>query len=101
MSPKTLKNLAEEEEGYSYSDALGTKPRIYLRKDCWFRGKLWKHLKEEEAYLTIESNNKGSNEGSGIILEVPEEPKDNSGSSSSSLSRSDDEVQDVSSDEEN
>ncbi|GJZ16285.1 hypothetical protein Tco_0551962 [Tanacetum coccineum] len=44
---------------------------------------------------------KGSSEGSGIIPEVPDKPKDNSGSSSISLSESDDEVQDVSSDEEN
>ncbi|GKB17289.1 hypothetical protein Tco_0851212, partial [Tanacetum coccineum] len=44
---------------------------------------------------------KGLSNGSGIILEVPDEPKDNSGSSSSLLSRSDDEVEDVSSDEEN
>ncbi|GJU43766.1 hypothetical protein Tco_1201032 [Tanacetum coccineum] len=42
----------------------------------------------------------GSSEGSGIILEVPDEPKDNSGSSSSSLFGFDDEVQDVYSDEE-
>ncbi|GKD23916.1 hypothetical protein Tco_1225619 [Tanacetum coccineum] len=39
----------------------------------------------------IQKHSKGSSEGSGIILEVPDEPKDNSGSSSSSLSRSDDE----------
>ena len=44
---------------------------------------------------------KGSSEGSCIIPEVPDEPKDNIGSSSSSLSGSDDEVQDVSNNEEN
>ncbi|GJY49453.1 hypothetical protein Tco_0439409 [Tanacetum coccineum] len=49
----------------------------------------------------IQQLSKGSSEVSGIILEVPDEPKDNSGSSSSSLSGSDDEVQDISSDEEN
>ncbi|GJU67022.1 hypothetical protein Tco_1253281 [Tanacetum coccineum] len=49
----------------------------------------------------IQQLSKGSSEGSGIIPEVPDEPKDNSGSSSSSLSGSNDEVQDVSSDEEN
>ncbi|GJU40376.1 hypothetical protein Tco_1193333 [Tanacetum coccineum] len=49
----------------------------------------------------IQQLSKGSSEGSGIILEVLDELKDNSGSSSSSLSGSDDEVQDVSSDEEN
>ncbi|GJQ91945.1 retrovirus-related pol polyprotein from transposon TNT 1-94, partial [Tanacetum coccineum] len=43
----------------------------------------------------------GSSEGSGIIPGVPDEPKDNSSSSSSSLSWSDDKVQDVSNDEEN
>ncbi|GJZ06875.1 retrovirus-related pol polyprotein from transposon TNT 1-94 [Tanacetum coccineum] len=48
-----------------------------------------------------QQHSKGSSEGSGIILEVPDEPKDNSGSSSSSLSGSDDEVQDVSTNEEN
>ncbi|GJV95298.1 hypothetical protein Tco_1546875 [Tanacetum coccineum] len=40
----------------------------------------------------IQKHSKGSSEGSGIILEVPDEPKDNSGSSSSSLSGSDDEI---------
>ncbi|GKA02192.1 hypothetical protein Tco_0674857 [Tanacetum coccineum] len=49
----------------------------------------------------IQQLSKGSSKGYGIIPEVPDEPKDNSGSSSSSLSGSDDEVQDVSSDEEN
>ncbi|GJV50429.1 hypothetical protein Tco_1440641 [Tanacetum coccineum] len=49
----------------------------------------------------IQQLSKGSSEGSGIIPEVLDELKDNSGSSSSSLSGSDDEVQDVSSDEEN
>nr|GEX21998.1 hypothetical protein [Tanacetum cinerariifolium] len=49
----------------------------------------------------IQKLSKGSSEGSGIIPEVPDELKDNFGSSSSSLSGSDDEVQDVSSDEEN
>ncbi|GJW65887.1 uncharacterized mitochondrial protein-like protein [Tanacetum coccineum] len=49
----------------------------------------------------IQQLSKGSSKGSGIILKVPDEPKDNFGSSSSSLFRSDDEVQDVSSDEEN
>ncbi|GKA31057.1 hypothetical protein Tco_0717362 [Tanacetum coccineum] len=44
---------------------------------------------------------KGSSEGSSINLEVPDEPKNNFGSSSTSLSESDDEVQDVYSDEEN
>ncbi|GKG23171.1 hypothetical protein Tco_0388474, partial [Tanacetum coccineum] len=49
----------------------------------------------------IQQHSKGSSEGSGIILEVPDEPTDNSGSSRSTLSRSDDKVQDVSSDEKN
>ncbi|GJR29468.1 hypothetical protein Tco_1105700 [Tanacetum coccineum] len=44
--------------------------------------------------LEIQQLSKGSSEGSGIIPEVPDEPKDNSGSSSSSLSCSDNEVQD-------
>ncbi|GKF77982.1 hypothetical protein Tco_0230452, partial [Tanacetum coccineum] len=42
----------------------------------------------------------GSSEGAGIIPEVPDEPKDISGSSSSSLSGSDDETKDISSDDE-
>ncbi|GKA09348.1 hypothetical protein Tco_0688679 [Tanacetum coccineum] len=41
----------------------------------------------------IQQPSKGSSEGSGIIPEVPDEPKDNSGSSRSSLSGSDDEIQ--------
>ncbi|GJW77395.1 hypothetical protein Tco_0139077 [Tanacetum coccineum] len=49
----------------------------------------------------IQQHSTGSSEGSGIIPEVPNEPKDNFGSSSNSLSGSDDEVQDVSSDEKN
>ncbi|GJX05619.1 hypothetical protein Tco_0191535 [Tanacetum coccineum] len=49
----------------------------------------------------IQQLSKGSSEGYGIIPQVPDEPKNNFGSSSNSLSRSDDEVQDVSSDEEN
>ncbi|GJW87805.1 hypothetical protein Tco_0163145 [Tanacetum coccineum] len=28
-----------------------------LRNDCWFEGKLWKLLKEEEACLTTKFNN--------------------------------------------
>ncbi|GJZ68888.1 hypothetical protein Tco_0632438 [Tanacetum coccineum] len=48
----------------------------------------------------IQKLSKGSSEGSGIIPEVPDELKDNSGNSSSLLSGSDDEVRDVSSDEE-
>ncbi|GKE02244.1 hypothetical protein Tco_1390227, partial [Tanacetum coccineum] len=40
---------------------------------------LWKLLKDEEACLTIKipQLSKGSSEGSGITLEVPNEPKDN------------------------
>ncbi|GJZ66456.1 hypothetical protein Tco_0623152 [Tanacetum coccineum] len=49
----------------------------------------------------MQQHSKGLSEGSSIIPEVLDEPKDNSGSSSNSLSGSDDEVQDVSSDEEN
>ncbi|GJS50313.1 hypothetical protein Tco_0600434 [Tanacetum coccineum] len=49
----------------------------------------------------IQQHSKGSSEGSGTILEVLDEPKENSGSSSNSISGSDDEVQDISSDEEN
>ncbi|GJQ90877.1 hypothetical protein Tco_0002016 [Tanacetum coccineum] len=49
----------------------------------------------------IQQLSKGSSEGSSIIPEVPDEPKENFGSSISSLSGSDDEVQDICSDEEN
>ncbi|GJS99211.1 hypothetical protein Tco_0820381 [Tanacetum coccineum] len=49
----------------------------------------------------IQQLSKGSSGGSGIILEVLDKPKNNSGSSRNSLSGSDDKVQDVSSDEEN
>ncbi|GKA16975.1 hypothetical protein Tco_0696812 [Tanacetum coccineum] len=41
----------------------------------------------------IQQLSKGSNEGYGIIPEVPDESKDNSSSSSSSLSGSDNEIQ--------
>ncbi|GJS75550.1 putative ribonuclease H-like domain-containing protein [Tanacetum coccineum] len=49
----------------------------------------------------IQQHSKSSSEGSSIIPEVPNEPKDNSGNSRISLFRSDDEVQDVPSDEKN
>ncbi|GJR76859.1 hypothetical protein Tco_0089224 [Tanacetum coccineum] len=49
----------------------------------------------------IQKLSKGSSEGSVIIPEVLDKSKDNFGSLSSSLFRFDDEVQDVSSDEEN
>nr|GEV27870.1 retrovirus-related Pol polyprotein from transposon TNT 1-94 [Tanacetum cinerariifolium] len=52
-------------------------------------------------YYRIQQLSKGLSKGSGIIPEVLNEPKDNYGCSSSSLFGSDDEVQDVSSDEEN
>ncbi|GJR98522.1 hypothetical protein Tco_0270696 [Tanacetum coccineum] len=48
----------------------------------------------------IQQHTKGSSEGSGIIPDVLDEPKDIYGSSSSSLSAFDDEVEDVSSDDE-
>ncbi|GJY89197.1 hypothetical protein Tco_0503825 [Tanacetum coccineum] len=57
--------------------------------------------KRSKLVYRIQQHSKGSSEGSGIILEVPDEPKDNSGSLSNSLSGFDDEVLDVSSDEEN
>ncbi|GJU03444.1 hypothetical protein Tco_1113782 [Tanacetum coccineum] len=47
----------------------------------------------------IQQQSKGSSEGSGIILEVPNEPNNISGSSSSSLFGFDDEIEDVSSDD--
>ncbi|GJY63159.1 hypothetical protein Tco_0464619 [Tanacetum coccineum] len=53
------------------------------------------------SYGRIQQFSKGLSEGSDIIPEIPDEPKDNSGSSSNSLSGSNDNVQDVSSDEEN
>ncbi|GJW90713.1 hypothetical protein Tco_0168266 [Tanacetum coccineum] len=74
-----------------------------LKKELLVRGEAMEMSKRRRYMLgyIIQQLSKGSNEGSGIIPEVPDEPKDNSGSSSSSLSESDDEVQDVSSDEEN
>ncbi|GJU76454.1 hypothetical protein Tco_1273524 [Tanacetum coccineum] len=47
----------------------------------------------EESLESTQERIAGPNEGSGIILEVLDEPKDNSSSSSSSLSRSDNEIQ--------
>nr|GEV64468.1 hypothetical protein [Tanacetum cinerariifolium] len=58
-------------------------------------------MRLEESLVSTQEKIAGSSEGSGMFLEVPDEPKDNSGSSSSSIFRADDEVQDVSSDEEN
>ncbi|GJU53682.1 hypothetical protein Tco_1227396 [Tanacetum coccineum] len=49
----------------------------------------------------IQQHSKGSSEGSGIIPEVPDEPKNIFGSLSNSLSGSNDEIEDISSDEEN
>ncbi|GJR76778.1 hypothetical protein Tco_0089143 [Tanacetum coccineum] len=48
----------------------------------------------------IQQQSKGSSEGYGIILEVPDKPKDISGSLSSLLFASDDETKDISSDKE-
>ncbi|GJU91225.1 hypothetical protein Tco_1303648 [Tanacetum coccineum] len=48
----------------------------------------------------IQQHSKGSSEGSSIIPKVPNEPKDISGSLRSSLSASDDEIKDISGDDE-
>ncbi|GJU05644.1 hypothetical protein Tco_1122074 [Tanacetum coccineum] len=68
----------------------------YLLRESSLRGRLRSNL----VYI-MQQHSKGSSEGSSIIPEVLDKLKDNSGSSSNSLSGSDDEVQDVSSDEEN
>ncbi|GKC88682.1 hypothetical protein Tco_1149331 [Tanacetum coccineum] len=62
-----------------------------------------RRLHETHAIMVIESelNLKAKEAGSGIILEVLDEAKDISGSSSSSLSGSNDENKDISSDDEN
>ncbi|GJV60110.1 retrotransposon protein, putative, unclassified [Tanacetum coccineum] len=74
-----------------------------LKKGLLVRGEAMEASKRRRSMLDyiIQQLSKGSSEGSGIIPEVPDEPKDNSSSSSSSLSWSDDKVQDVSNDEEN
>ncbi|GJQ93603.1 hypothetical protein Tco_0004742 [Tanacetum coccineum] len=67
------------------------------------QGKAMKDSKRRRSKVDyrIQQHSKGSSEGYGIIPKVSDEPKDNSGSSSSSLSGSDDEGQEVSSNVEN
>ncbi|GJS25147.1 hypothetical protein Tco_0453779 [Tanacetum coccineum] len=62
--------------------------------DKLVRGEAMEAFKRRRSKLVyrIQQHSKGSSEGSGIIPKLPDEPKDNSGSSSSSLSRSNDEV---------
>ncbi|GKF70238.1 hypothetical protein Tco_0203295, partial [Tanacetum coccineum] len=55
--------------------------------------------KDNKLDYRIQQYLKGSSEGSGIVPEFPDELKDISGSSSNSFSGSDDEVEDVSSDD--
>ncbi|GKA16183.1 zinc finger BED domain-containing protein RICESLEEPER 2 [Tanacetum coccineum] len=93
MSPEMLKRLTEEKK----------KSLNLLTKGLLVRGEAMEASKRRRSMLDyiIQQLSKCLSEGSGIIPEVPDESKDNSGSSSSSLSGSDDEVQEVSSDEEN
>ncbi|GJR37741.1 hypothetical protein Tco_1213425 [Tanacetum coccineum] len=59
-----------------------------LKKGLLIRGEAVEASKRRRSLLDhkIQQLSKGSSEGSGIIPEVPDEPKDNSGSSSSLLS---------------
>ncbi|GKD86608.1 hypothetical protein Tco_1357762, partial [Tanacetum coccineum] len=74
-----------------------------LKKGLLVREEAMETSKRRRSKLVykIQQHSKSSSEGAGITLEVPDEPKDNFDSSSSSLSGSNDEVQDVPSDEEN
>ncbi|GJU95671.1 GPCR kinase [Tanacetum coccineum] len=74
-----------------------------LKKGLLVLGEAMEASKRRRSMLSyrIQQLSKDLSEGSGIILKVPDEPKDNSGCSSNSLFGSDNEVQDVSSDEEN
>ncbi|GJR91255.1 retrovirus-related pol polyprotein from transposon TNT 1-94 [Tanacetum coccineum] len=73
-----------------------------LKKGFLVRGKAMEAAKRRIIKLVyrIQQLSKGSSEGSRIISEVLDESNDNSGSPSSSFYGSDDEVQNVSSDEE-
>ncbi|GJY28401.1 hypothetical protein Tco_0404168 [Tanacetum coccineum] len=74
-----------------------------LKKGLLVEGAALEAFKRRRSKLVykIQQHSKGSSEGYGIIPEVPNELKGHFSSSSSSLSGSDDEVQDISSDEEN
>nr|GEY23991.1 retrovirus-related Pol polyprotein from transposon TNT 1-94 [Tanacetum cinerariifolium] len=74
-----------------------------LTKGLLVRGEAMEVFKRRRSMLDyrIQKLSKGLSEGSGIILVVPDETKDNFGSSSSLIFRSDGEFQDISSDEEN
>ncbi|GJW04822.1 retrovirus-related pol polyprotein from transposon TNT 1-94 [Tanacetum coccineum] len=74
-----------------------------LKKGLSVRGEAIEASKRRRSMLDyrIQQLPKGSSKGSGIIPEVSDEPKDNSGSSSSSHLLSDNEVQYISSDEDN
>ncbi|GJV43990.1 retrovirus-related pol polyprotein from transposon TNT 1-94 [Tanacetum coccineum] len=104
ISPETLKNLAEEEEEYfDFLKGINWKALNLLKKGLLIQGEAMEDSKRRRSKLDyrIQQHSKGSSKESGIISEVPGEPKDNSGSSSSSLYRSNDEVQDISSNEKN
>nr|GEV15047.1 hypothetical protein [Tanacetum cinerariifolium] len=69
-------------------------PRLGMRREAMEASKRRRRLLDHKIQLL----SKGSSEGSGIIPEVPDKPKDNSCSSRSLLSYSDNDVQDVSND---
>ncbi|GKB06103.1 hypothetical protein Tco_0834336 [Tanacetum coccineum] len=74
----------------------------FVRRDYQLADIFTKALPRERfEFLLNKLGMKSSSEGSGIIPDVLDEPTNNSGSSRSSLSRSDDKVQDVSNDEKN
>ncbi|GJY83000.1 hypothetical protein Tco_0496376 [Tanacetum coccineum] len=81
MSSEILKNMANEEEEL-------VKALNLLKKGLMVRGEAVEASKRRRSMLDyrIQQLSKGSSEGSGITLEVLDELKDNSGSSSSSLS---------------
>ncbi|GJY73447.1 retrovirus-related pol polyprotein from transposon TNT 1-94 [Tanacetum coccineum] len=84
--------------GMETSDPVDTPMKVLnlLKKGLLVRGEAMEASKRRRSKFDyrIQQLSKGSSEGSGIILEVLDEPKDNSGSLRSSLSGSDDERED-------
>ncbi|GJS80476.1 retrovirus-related pol polyprotein from transposon TNT 1-94 [Tanacetum coccineum] len=78
MTPKTLKSIQEGEE--DLLNAACKKALNLLKKGLLIRGEAVEASKRRRSLLDhkIQQLSKGSSEGSGIIPEVPDEPKDNS-----------------------
>ncbi|GKA79511.1 hypothetical protein Tco_0786107 [Tanacetum coccineum] len=121
VNVELLREPPSEKEILSFINKLGTKPVKSRRKGLLTKQRvevvvrrILKKLKKKKRTIDQKKTNwcegssvtlevpdglshKGPNEGSGVILEVPDEPRD---SSSSSSLESDDDIKEISSDDE-